>query len=670
MTRGKRGAGPQRKLRKKDKKRKRNLAKYVTRARALQMLQLPVEDFRKICILKGIYPRDPRKKYKGHEKLYYSTKDIKFLMKEPVLQKFRQYDTFKKRLKKAVGRGEYSNLKSMGTGVPVYKIDHLVKERYPTFTHALKSLDDVLTMVNFFSSMPLHTGISTELQNECTNLMLQFYNYVIKTNALRKVFVSIKGYYFQIEINGELITWIVPHNFTQKIPKDVNFNIMITFVQFYKTTLTFINHRLYHELGMVYPPKFDDEKIKSGEIYETVLWEQVKDSKNKKNKKQKKKNNNKNVSQKKEKEIEIENESGDESDDEKENDKEKEKEKLKYDVKKVLKKEKEFEKKKKEERKLLKENEKEKKKEKKENKEQEMERSEKMENDKDEQFHKQWLKTKIEEQRERAYSELFKKCVFYISREVPAIIKFCILSFGGKIIADEQSNQITHQITDRKSIKDELIVSRNYLQPQWVFDSINELLKLPLKQYKIGEKLPVHLSPFVKYEDRTDLYIPERRKELNQLQQDYRSGKKIDDYENELEMINKKEIQQLKKEESGVVGDEDDDKEAKERKRKINELGNRDKKLSKQGGEFKEGVDEEEEKKPEHYLGMSKDDLKMAKTMMKKKTRKLFNKIQHLHKKRDKRKNRLEKKRDQIKKNEKNLNGSSKKKRRQNKKKN
>lgn len=54
-------------------------SKYISRAKAIRKLQIPLKDFRKICILKGVHPREPRKKLGKSHLTYYHTKDIKYL---------------------------------------------------------------------------------------------------------------------------------------------------------------------------------------------------------------------------------------------------------------------------------------------------------------------------------------------------------------------------------------------------------------------------------------------------------------------------------------------------------------------------------------------------------------------------------------------------------------
>ncbi|URE39259.1 pescadillo, partial [Musa troglodytarum] len=74
-------------------KEERNVAKYITRTKAVHYLQVSLSTFGKLCILKGIFPRDPKKKVEGSHKTYYHMKDIVFLAHEPLFEKFR-YSSF------------------------------------------------------------------------------------------------------------------------------------------------------------------------------------------------------------------------------------------------------------------------------------------------------------------------------------------------------------------------------------------------------------------------------------------------------------------------------------------------------------------------------------------------------------------------------------------------
>jgi pescadillo len=75
---------------------------------------------------------------------------------------------------------------------------------------------------------------------------------------LRKVFVSVKGVYYQAEIMGEVVTWLTPHSFTQRLPKGVDFRVMITFLDFYEVFFKFVLFKLYSTLELAYPPTVND----------------------------------------------------------------------------------------------------------------------------------------------------------------------------------------------------------------------------------------------------------------------------------------------------------------------------------------------------------------------------------------------------------------------------
>merc|ERR1739838_948321 len=57
-------------------------------------------------------------------------------------------------------------------------------------------------------------------------------------------------------------------------------------------------------------------------------------------------------------------------------------------------------------------------------------------------------------------------------------------------------------------------IERFYIQPQWVFDSINRREKLEVHKYFVGEPLPPNLSPFISEERRVGDYVPPEEKEM------------------------------------------------------------------------------------------------------------------------------------------------------------
>lgn len=52
---------------------------------------------------------------------------------------------------------------------------------------------------------------------------------------------------------------------------------------------------------------------------------------------------------------------------------------------------------------------------------------------------------------------------------------------------------------------------RYYIQPQWIFDSINQRELLPVDKYLMGCTLPPHLSPFTEGRQSQTYIPPEER---------------------------------------------------------------------------------------------------------------------------------------------------------------
>jgi pescadillo protein len=98
------------------------ITQYMTRSRAIRHLQLGLKDFRRLCILKGIYPREPKKKFKGNNKTYYHVKDIKFLENDKILKTFREINIHMRKLKRMEARREESEVAILRTKTPEYEL--------------------------------------------------------------------------------------------------------------------------------------------------------------------------------------------------------------------------------------------------------------------------------------------------------------------------------------------------------------------------------------------------------------------------------------------------------------------------------------------------------------------------------------------------------------------
>jgi pescadillo protein len=458
----------------------------------VKKLQISLPDFRRLCIFKGIYPREPRNKKKVSrgstaQTTFYYTKDIQYLLHEPLLAKFREHKSVAKKIGRALGRGEAGDAARLEKNLmPKVKLDHIIKERYPTFVDALRDLDDALSMLFLFANLPSSDHIPAKTIALCQRLTREFEHYVITSHALRKSFLSIKGIYYQATIQGQDILWLVPYRFVQRTGGDIDFRIMGTFVEFYTTLLGFVNYRLYTSVGLVYPPKFNAKSDEQGGELAAFQLEGKANATN-------------GVTHDEDDDVEINPEAQAKADriaampDAEE--------------------------------------------------EQEVEMAEANAEDDDEEQNTEGIDkfeptapdADILPQPQASSAEvasLFAPFTFYLAREVPrASLEFILKAFGckrvgwdsilgdGAFTSNESDPAITHQIVDRPPLANAAPTQapetedgsapqvqwprttkpgRTYVQPQWVWDCINQGKLLRPDLYAPGAELPPHLSPWVK----------------------------------------------------------------------------------------------------------------------------------------------------------------------------
>jgi pescadillo protein len=103
------------------------VVKYISRAKAIRKLQLSLKDFRKICILKGVYPREPPKKLKRNNRSYYHLKDVNFLALDPIIERIRSQKVYLKKFKKAKAKGDIGKIQYLAKHKPQLSLSHLVR---------------------------------------------------------------------------------------------------------------------------------------------------------------------------------------------------------------------------------------------------------------------------------------------------------------------------------------------------------------------------------------------------------------------------------------------------------------------------------------------------------------------------------------------------------------
>jgi len=349
-------------------------------------------------------------------------------------------------------------------------------DRYPTFSLALQDMQDPLNLVHLFSKLPTNpvpgrATVESETITECARLITEWKLWAIKTHSLRKMFLGIKGIYYECDVpghKGEMIRvrWLEAYDFQQHVPTDVDFRILLTFIELYRTLLSFVLYRLYTEENLVYPPPLDEELEKKGEtvgafkLVEKSNTEGVTGTISKKEVKRAirgiRSNGNGATVEDEEEDVEMDGEA-----------------------------------------------------------------------DKDEDFIERPTKTDEENVQSAPLTTynsivassstskptlLFAPYTFFVSRETsPKTWEFVIRAMGGKAITSlqatspelaKEADQITHVVVDRPMTKERMAEMQGdrkwlWVQPQWVADCINKGKIVDADAYKPGvEQLPSHLSPW------------------------------------------------------------------------------------------------------------------------------------------------------------------------------
>lgn len=86
-----------------------------------------MKDFRRLCILKGVYPREPPKKLKKHNRTYYHLKDVNFLALDPLISKIRAQKVYVRKYNHAKAKGNVGQIKYLAKHKPKVTLNHLVR---------------------------------------------------------------------------------------------------------------------------------------------------------------------------------------------------------------------------------------------------------------------------------------------------------------------------------------------------------------------------------------------------------------------------------------------------------------------------------------------------------------------------------------------------------------
>ncbi|KAH0793316.1 Pescadillo N-terminus family protein [Histomonas meleagridis] len=221
-------------------------------------------EFRRLAILHGVYPKEIPKETNSPFAAFHK-KDLTMINNSPMAWYIREHTAWVNKFQKKLNRKEL--FKAPEPKAPYAEI---IRSRYPTFADALHDLDDALTTVALFAQLTGTQLIPSEKINDCIKLITEFHYYVARTNSLNYGFISVRGFHFEATIEGEKILWLIPHEFPIPPDAEVDYKVLLDFLELYEQLLRFVNIRLFIQIGMKYPPIFDQEKWNEGLYFDAI----------------------------------------------------------------------------------------------------------------------------------------------------------------------------------------------------------------------------------------------------------------------------------------------------------------------------------------------------------------------------------------------------------------
>jgi len=80
--------------------------------------------------LKGVIPREPKKKFKGTHQTYYRVKNVSFLRHDPLVEICRAIRVHERKIKKVKAKKNLERANRLCEKTPKPKIDRIIRQRF------------------------------------------------------------------------------------------------------------------------------------------------------------------------------------------------------------------------------------------------------------------------------------------------------------------------------------------------------------------------------------------------------------------------------------------------------------------------------------------------------------------------------------------------------------